>query len=350
MVSTDGHDQGIGVAGKIIMTRLYKKIVKKIFMPLLSMLMLTILSGTLTSAVTAQSSGSLSLEATPSPFAINLNPNTTTTLDLQIRNKNRNTENLKIEARPLIVTEKGDVRFGSSKDLKMRDWIEFRTPEFRLGPSQWTDQAIVLKIPADAGYNYAFALVISRTESSKPVKKVQSTDDFVVVPALINVSKSGTSRKLEDQNIIATARLHEHLPVPINIKIKNTGNMAVLPRGTVEIREGSKSGKVIATLPINEKKDYIIPGGTRVFVANWTQTKDLRFGRYTAKIITVYNDGLRDVTTEKYVSFWILPWRAIFGLILLVVGAVALTVFLLNRKTKQPPPIRSKKKMSKKKD
>ncbi|MGB3073255.1 MAG: hypothetical protein WBB68_03290, partial [Candidatus Moraniibacteriota bacterium] len=48
----------------------------------------------------------------------------------------------------------------------------------------------------------------------------------------------------------------------------------------------------------------------------------LRFGKYTAKMLLVYDDGTRDIPIEGVVSFWVMPWR-------LIAGAVFISIFFL---------------------
>jgi hypothetical protein len=45
----------------------------------------------------------------------------------------------------------------------------------------------------------------------------------------------------------------------------------------------------------------------------------LRWGKYTANLLLVYDDGTKDVPIEGTLSFWVIPWRLIFGAIGLVV-------------------------------
>ena len=44
---------------------------------------------------------------------------------------------------------------------------------------------------------------------------------------------------------------------------------------------------------------------------NIADASKFRFGKYTAKLLLVYDDGKRDVPIEGEVSFWVIPWRAI---------------------------------------
>ena len=108
----------------------------------------------------------------------------------------------------------------------------------------------------------------------------------------------------------------------------------------------------ISVLPVNEAAGYIIPGSERSLTSSWsdgfplsvktdagTGTKwdwgrlqDFRFGRYTAKLVAVYDDGERDVPIEAVVSFWVIPWRIILGT-LLVLGFVLVGIVTTLKKS-----------------
>ena len=51
----------------------------------------------------------------------------------------------------------------------------------------------------------------------------------------------------------------------------------------------------------------------------------LRFGRYWAKVVVVYNNGQSDIPTTAMVSFWVVPWKFIgIGLLILILVMVGI--------------------------
>ncbi|MDP2837693.1 MAG: hypothetical protein Q8O53_00240, partial [Candidatus Moranbacteria bacterium] len=48
---------------------------------------------------------------------------------------------------------------------------------------------------------------------------------------------------------------------------------------------------------------------------DWNDASKLRFGKYTAKLLLIYDDGQRDVPIEGEVSFWVVPWRMLIALL-----------------------------------
>ncbi|MGB4833557.1 MAG: hypothetical protein WBP40_00835, partial [Candidatus Moraniibacteriota bacterium] len=146
--------------------------------------------------------------------------------------------------------------------------------------------------------------------------------------------------------------VYEFLPVNFTVSLKNSGNVHVAPRGNIFLSRGSN--KDIALLELNSGKGSILPDSTRIFETGWKDgfpvyeetiengqvvldelghqtyhltwdfknASHLRFGKYTAKMLLVYDDGTRDIPIEGVVSFWVMPWR-------LIAGAVFIGIFFL---------------------
>jgi hypothetical protein len=286
-----------------------------------------------------------SLQLTPSPMVATLKPGTETTLELKIRNAGTGQERLKIEPRKFnINNETGEVDLSDTEPSEIAPWIRFSEPQFTINSGQWYTQKIRISLPENTGFSYSLALVISRTNDPQATAGGRVIKGSVANFLLINVDRPGATRKLEVEKFETTSGVYEYLPVSMNIRFKNSGNTIVQPYGNVFVQQGSNS-QPLATLPVNDKRGYILPGSNRVLTAQWTsgfpyletttdnvgdqrttevwdwsKMNDFKMGNYTAKLVAVYNDGLRDVPIEKEVSFWVLPWKIILGVI--IVSAV----------------------------
>ena len=63
---------------------------------------------------------------------------------------------------------------------------------------------------------------------------------------------------------------------------------------------------------------------------DWGQASKLRWGKYTAKMLLIYDDGQRDVPIEGEVSFWVVPWRLI-GVVLFNFGLIMYLLWYVRR-------------------
>ena len=150
-------------------------------------------------------------------------------------------------------------------------------------------------------------------------------------------------KQLELVDIKMRKGFYEYLPAEIDIKVKNTGNIHIVPFGDVFIDQGNK--KNVDIIKANVFRGNILPGQVRTYTATWDngfpirvpkevngqiikdkngkieyETKwdfskllNFRIGKYTGNVVMVYDNGQRDVPLEGNVSFWVIPWKIILG-------------------------------------
>jgi len=300
----------------------------------------------------AEPTGDFSLQVTPSPMMATLKPGTTTELELKVRNTGTQTEELKIELRSFRVDNAtGHVSLDDTTPPEVADWIAYSAPRFTVKPGQWYSQKIRVALPKDTGFSYSFASVISRI--ADPLASAgRVMKGSLAVFTLINVDRPGALRKLDIEKFAPTQGIYEYLPATFDIQLKNTGNTITQPYGNVFIQRDGDA-KPIAVVPINDKKGSILPGSSRTLQAlwgngfpahntvttasgqqtnevwDWSKISEFRAGRYTAKLVAVYNDGQRDVPIEREVTFWVIPWKIALGVttILVILGFGIWTIF-----------------------
>lgn len=292
--------------------------------------------------------GEFSLQVYPSPLVATVKPAQATTLELKIRNAGTAPEDLTIAPRAFKIDSKTQqLQISTDQVPDIASWITFSSARFTVQPGQTFTQNITLKIPANAGFSYAFSFVIKRT-NQQIATSGRSLEPTVAVFALINIDRPGAVRSLEVTRFAATKGTYDYLPASFDIDFKNTGNTIVQPSGNVFIQRGQDDANPIATLTVNQNGGYILPGTTRTLNVtwddgfqvitkkpqadgtqkeeltwNWNKLASIRFGKYTAKLVAVYDDGHRDVPLQAETTFWVFPWQMLLGIlaILALVGA-----------------------------
>jgi len=290
----------------------------------------------------AADTGEFNLQVSPSPLVSTVKPGASTALELKVHNSASASEDLKIEPRAFKIDSKTQqLQLIDDQAPDVASWIHFSASNFTILPGQTYTEKITLAVPKEAGFSYAFALVVSRVNpppqtSGRAIKA--SIADF----ALINVDRPGAVRALELTRFISKQGLYEYLPADFEIEFKNTGNTIVQPTGTVFIQRTANDITPIDTLDVNKGGGYILPGMSRTITLSWDNgfpahlkkqqpdgtTKDelnwdlgrasqVRFGQYTAKLVAIYDDGHRDVPLESQLTFWVIPW--VFLLVALVI-------------------------------
>ena len=302
-----------------------------------------------------------SLQVTPSPLVLSVKPGTKTTTELKIRNSSSGTENLKIEPRSFTYkSSTGQVELDDTAPPAVAPWISFSAPKFSVQSGQWYSEQVVFNVPKDAGFSYSFALVISRQSDPKPTTGGRLIKGSLAVFSLINVDRPGAKSNLEVVSFSSARHLYEYLPATFDIRFRNNGNTITQPYGNIFVQRTANSKKPLATLAVNANKGYILPNTERTVSASWndgfatyqteaqpdgstkkhlsvdwSQLSHFRIGRYTAHLVAVYSDGQHDVPIEGNVTFWVIPWRAILGLIALIVALWLLSRWRNKRRTEK---------------
>ncbi len=302
-----------------------------------------------------------SLQVSPSPLVTTIKPGKATTLDLKIRNGSTGIEELKIEPRGFSVNNTSDtITIDDTSKPAIADWVSFSDPTFTIQPGAWHTQKVTIKPPEAAGFSYSLVLVISRKNNPSPVSGGRLIKGSVAVFTLINIDRPGSTRQLEIPTFATTQKLYEFLPATLKVTFKNTGNSIVQPYGNIFIQRSDDDTIPISTLKVNDNQSYILPETSRTLQAdwqdsfpvyqktvrtdgtaeqhlawNWDRLSHFRIGKYTAKLVAVYNDGERDIPIQQTITFWVVPWRAILAAIVGLTMVILLTRWRSKRHTEK---------------
>lgn len=299
-------------------------------------------------------SKSFSIQVSPSPIIETVSPGVTKNVELKIRNQSDQSEKLKIGLRSFSVNpENAEVTLNDAEPEDVKDWVSFKDPEFEVAAGQWFTQVITLRVPSDAGFSYSFAFYISRANTEVQQTATAQIEGSVAVFTLLTVDRPDAVKKIDLGELSIEKKVYEYLPTTFKVSLKNTGNTLVQPGGNIYIQRSLASTEPIAVLSVNEANSYMLPGVTRSYTSSWnegfpvyvtnaeTQKKKLewdfgkiqnfRIGKYVAKVIVIYNDGQRDVPIEAFIEFWVIPWKLLLGVLLIVVLLITGVVTLLKK-------------------
>lgn len=289
----------------------------------------------------AQEEGGLSLVTSPLPVSIITEPGKTITTELKVKNDGLETEELQVRLMKFRAYEDSgkpalEEPDGTEEFLK---WVTISESRFTLASNEWKTVPVTFTPPESASFGYYYAFVFSRAQENTGNPDGRTTlagGNGVLV--LLEVAVPNAKKEIILQSFDTNRSIYEFLPVSFSARLKNTGNVHTAPRGNIFI---TKKGKEVALLEVNIEKGNILPGSERVFESiwqdgfirfipkkengavlrdkegsvdmklewNWADAEKLRFGKYTAKLVLVYDNGVRDIPLEEEVTFWVLPWR-----------------------------------------
>jgi hypothetical protein len=303
----------------------------------------------------------VNLEISPLPILLEAQPGKTVGADLRVRNVAAETVKLKASIKT-FKAEDVDGHIVFHDPLPSEDfvkWVSFSKNDFIAPPGEWQTVHMNVAVPKDAAFGYYFAVQFAPEDTSAPVPGAATVKGAVAIFVLLNADAPGAKRSLKIDSFSADHKSYEFLPTSFSIGIHNDGNIHVAPHGNIFIKHGNKQ---IASLQVNSAGGYVLPASNRIYTAAWSdgfpvyvpslgadsqplKDKDgkpkmhlswdlsrlpkLRFGHYTADLLLVYNDGQRDVPLNASVSFWVVPWRimAVLFIVLVLMGIGSWSIF-----------------------
>ncbi|HSW66498.1 MAG TPA: hypothetical protein VLI54_05160 [Bacillota bacterium] len=304
--------------------------------------------------MTAHAAGSdFNIQVAPSPLAISLTPGQQQSASLTVRNFSNHNEVL----RPSLTGFRMDshsqkISLTGRPPADMANWVSFEQQTLTLGPGAARNLDISFATPNDVGFSYSAAITLSRVGEGTQ-SGTTSLKGSVAIFCLININRADAKSALAIDSFKANKSSYEFLPASFDLSLKNNGNVIAQPTGTVFIQRSFSDNTPLATLPINSQGGYILPSTSRSFNAdwkngfpayvanpavpgkpatyhlewNWSHLSQLRFGRYVAKAVIIYNDGHNDVPLIASYTFWVVPWRIIgftvFILAIMITGLYA---------------------------
>lgn len=313
----------------------------------------------------ATPTGPLNITISPDAQELVVKPGGSVTASIQVRNNGLQTERLKATVKTFsAVGQDGTPQLVDPKPTDdFAHWLTTPQASFDVEPNVWETYTVTITPPKTAAFGYYYALDFTRAIQAKAQRGntfVTSIDSLI----LLDVQAPGETRKASLEEFSTPNKLVEFLPENFVIRMRNTGNVHVAPRGNIFLYKGKKP---VGIIEVNPTQGNILPNSYRKYPARWkdgtpvyktitTTTKDgrhtdkialswdgfklskLRYGKYTAQLEMIYNNGQYDVPLTAELSFWVIPWRIIAALIVVglfvLAGVWALLVRPLRRRIK----------------
>lgn len=296
----------------------------------------------------------LDLMTSPLPLNVTTKPGVPVTADIRVKNNGTEPEFLKVDL--MKFGANGDSGQPKLEEPQRQDlfmnWVHFSETTFTAQPNVWKTVEMTIDPPKEAAFGYYYAVLFTRANPDKPTSGQSAVEGGVASLVLLNVDAPGARREANVVKLTASQKVYEFLPASFSATLHNSGNIHLIPTGTLFIRRGDTQ---VAAMDFNNQQGNILPGTDRTFTMDWSdgfpvyqmktvdgktkrgslnwdfsKVQKLRFGRYTATLVAVYDDGQRDVPIEATVSFWVIPWR-ILGVILLIVLIILAGIWGIGR-------------------
>lgn len=211
----------------------------------------------------------------------------------------------------------------------LRDYISIPGNEVVVGHNQKARVPVTITIPPDAepGGRYGSVLVntvaVPRTEGSDTVAPTSpiiariGTLFFVTVPG--DVERSGT---LVDFTTIPDRSWFSTGPIEFAMTFDNSGSIHLAPYGSLSVT--NMYGDEVGFVEIDPW--FVLPGALRLRETFWNREHLL--GRYTATL--TMNRSYDDIVDTRTVTFWVVPWHYLVGVVVGLTFFILFVRFLLN--------------------
>jgi hypothetical protein len=303
----------------------------------------------------AQTPSSYDVTVSPIYFDLSADPGTSITSKVRIRNNTTSSIPLKLGIEKLTGDINGNVTLKQDKNDYTLSWIKFDSDSIVVKPLEWTEVPFTINIPKDAAYGYYWTITMAQDKTNPLAKSAVNLTGAAGIPVLLNVRKEGAKAEAKVLGFSTGNFISEYLPVDFTVKVENFGNVHVKPHGNIFI--SGTGNKNLAVLDVNSTLGNIIPNSSRIFNAswsdgflvkelvfedgqpkldkngkqlekitiNWNKLTEFRIGKYTATLLLVYDNGKKDVPLEQTISFWIIPYKVIGGVLITLLVAFFVT-------------------------
>jgi hypothetical protein len=215
----------------------------------------------------------------------------------------------------------------------LKDWIS-PLPDILLVPREIKNLPVTIRIPADAAPGGYYGII--RFTAAAPELKGTGVSLSASLGSLILVTVKGDAKEglaVEEFSVTQNgkkATVFQSTPIEFVERLKNTGNIHEQPVGQVVITD--MFGKKVAAVNVNLPPRNILPSSIRKFTQPLDSTvigdKKL-FGRYKATLSVTYGAD-KQVLTDT-ITFWVIPYRLIGAVIVLLVGGFFVLRFVIRR-------------------
>ncbi len=266
----------------------------------------------------------------PGKVDLTIKPGETKTIEMTVTNRtgeSRRFNLTKEDAKGSLNTDTTIVLLGDDTGpYSVKDFISFPHESFIIGHNERARIPVTITLPANAdpGGLYGSVLVNTvavdaqkgDTAGAAPQSAIIArigTLFFITIPGAIE--KAG---ELKDFSTLPKKTFFQNGPINFGFLYENTGSIHLAPYGEMRIK--NIFNEEVGFVQLDPW--FVLPQSLRLREVLWD--RDFLFGRY--KATTYVNRSYDDVIDEKSFTFWVLPWKP-----LLIIFVLLFAVFFFFR-------------------
>jgi hypothetical protein len=198
----------------------------------------------------------------------------------------------------------------------LKNFVHPQLKKFSLNHGERMILPVTVVIPNnhEPGGLYGSVVVTTSSVNSKSQSQAETAKTKVKlisrIGALFFIKVAGQAREDGFLQDFRTKFFNETGPINYTLTFQNKGNVHLNAYGLIDIK--NICGKRVGEIKIDPF--FIMPNSLRNRSIQWN--KKWLFGRYTANL--KLNRGYKNIIDEKTISFWVIPWKLILLIILLL--------------------------------
>lgn len=275
---------------------------KKTILMVIGALALVFLYGSLDQTKAAPAGRSLTV--VPPSFELYANPGDSVQEKIRVRNDSEVEGTYQVMVEDFkAVGEEGAVDLvddsQSNNSFSLAKWVVPEPKSFTLAAGEEKEIPFSVNVPKEAEPGGHYASVLVKMGGDVQVKGGAAVSSRV--GSLILLRVSGNVK--EEANVVSfttSKNFYEKGPIDINLRVKDTGNNHIRPKGTIVIT--NIFGQKVDEITLNGLN--VLPGATRKMITEWKPKGGLA-NRYTATLVATY--GQQNKSLSASTSFYAFP-------------------------------------------
>jgi hypothetical protein len=194
-------------------------------------------------------------------------------------------------------------------------WFTLNPSDFILQPNETKEITVSIATPAQATPGGHYATVYFQPLIPSEALSPSTTYLTARVGVLSFLVVKGAIVEQASLSALHIPTLEQFGPVPIKVAAVNSGNVHLLPKGDVVVRNwrGKQVSKV--DLPTG----LVLPKTVKNYTVVWKN--HAKYGYFTAQAAMTYGADNEQVRTAK-TGFWVIPWLPLLMFVALIVATV----------------------------
>jgi len=249
----------------------------------------------------------------PATIEQKLDPGVTSEFTFTIKNESPQDQLYYLGRRDIVGVRDGGVPIYADENqektpYELSEWIKLAQDTVFVPTGAEVAVQFTVVVPVDAAPGGHFAGIFISVEA--PTLRESGAAIGYEVANIVSIRVAGeVDEKAEIRQFSTDNYLYASPNVNFSVKIENSGNTLVRPRGPLAIT--NMFGKEVSGgMIFNDAAAGVFPQDTREFLFSWAG-EGPGFGRYEAVVSPVYGEAGANQTISSTVTFWILPMNII---------------------------------------